>query len=258
MKSEFIAQKAVISGNVVEICEYEFGYSKGYEKNSKGRANQTTTSSEQKTYNRSKVMQRARQRLRRLVNANLDLTKFVTLTFKENQTELKQANKAFKDFILRLKYYCKTELSFTQLKYVCVVEFQQRGAVHYHLLCNLPYINSNRLNEIWSHGFVKISRIDNVDNVGAYITKYMSKDAMDARLIGNRSYFTSFNLEQPYVIYNPDVIAELRKVTAIRKYTTEFVTAELGKITYTQIMCEKSLSIFFHSPPKRKGNRQAA
>jgi hypothetical protein len=46
------------------------------------------------------------------------------------------------------------------LKYVSVVEFQKRGAVHYHaVFFNLPFIVNDELAAIWSHGFIKINAI---------------------------------------------------------------------------------------------------
>lgn len=39
-------------------------------------------------------------------------------------------------------------------------EFQKRGAIHYHLLCNLPFVSSKELAEIWTHGFIKIKKIE--------------------------------------------------------------------------------------------------
>lgn len=38
---------------------------------------------------------------------------------------------------------------------------------HYHLLCNLPFISAKTLQEIWGNGFIRINKIDDVDNVGA-------------------------------------------------------------------------------------------
>ncbi|WP_452176556.1 rolling circle replication-associated protein, partial [Kordiimonas lipolytica] len=64
--------------------------------------------------------------------------------------DVKESNYNFKKFIQRLNY--KMDL---KLKYSCVVEFQKRGAVHYHLLAyNLPFIENSKLAEIWGHGFV--------------------------------------------------------------------------------------------------------
>lgn len=36
-----------------------------------------------------------------------------------------------------------------------------------------PYIPNDELYRIWSHGFVKVKKLENVDNVGAYLTAYL-------------------------------------------------------------------------------------
>ena len=59
-----------------------------------------------------------------------------------------------------------------------MMEPQGRGAWHAHLLyiwqdMKAPYIPNEEFRRIWSHGFVKIKKLDNVDNVGAYLTAYL-------------------------------------------------------------------------------------
>lgn len=229
-----IQNKVILSGNILEVFTYENGYSKGLQSQSKsGRASKTTTD-ETKKENREKVMYRARSRVRRLANANPQLNKFFTLTFKENLTDLKYTNNEYKKFVLRLNRFCKNQ-GYGKLEYIAVVEFQKRGAIHYHILCNLPYINAKTLAEIWGNGFIKINKIDSVDNVGAYITKYMTKGGADDRLIENRSFFTSQGLTEPTEIENCENISSiLDKKEVVRKYETTFENDYLGKVGYTQ------------------------
>lgn len=237
----YVNQKAIISGKIVEFYKYEIGYKVGEQKKSSSeRKGQDSTSKETKQENRNKTASRARQRIRRLANANPALTKFVTLTFAENIKDNQTANKLFKDFILRLRYYCRKNKQ-SNLKYICVVEYQKRGAIHYHMLCNLPYIKKSELADIWKHGFVKINYIDNVDNVGAYICKYMQKNNTDERLIGNRAYFTSQNLTQPEEITNPEKVEELcyrvlNECGEQRRYAASFENDYLGRIDYLQVV----------------------
>jgi hypothetical protein len=124
-----------------------------------------------------------------LFRANFDnQDKFLTLTFAENITDVKVANKEFKKGIKRLRYL------YPDLKYLAVIEFQERGAVHYHMLAKLPFIKNSKLAEIWGNGFVKIRQISHVDDVGRYVTKYMNKDLSDIRLQGLKAYNCSKNL----------------------------------------------------------------
>ena len=242
---KYITAKMIQAGDVIEIYEYENGYSKGYvlseaEKSNRGRIK--GMKSENYHDNRAKVLTRAKNRLRRLINANVGAygqeftSKFVTLTFGENITDLDTAHYEFKKFLKRLNYAMYGTKK-ANLRYSVVVEFQSRGAVHYHVLFyNLPYLKSDRLAEIWGNGFIKINKIDDVDNVGAYVTKYMSKDLGDERLRGRKCYFNSRDLKQPVEI------TEKEKVEAVAvalpsetlKYTAEFDNEHLGNIRYRQ------------------------
>lgn len=244
-----INSKVRISGNVIEIFTYENGYFKGYQNSNKvGRAS-LSTSDEDKSTNRTKTLQRARTNVRNLVNSNPELNKFFTLTFKENVTDIAYANNQFRCFIKRLNRALKKRNK-TTIKYIAVIEFQKRGAIHYHMLCNLPYIKTSELQRIWQNGFIKINKIDNVNNVGAYITKYMTKDNDDNRLIGNRSYFTSQGLNESIELTNDNIASEvyhniMLNDYGIKKepYSTTFENEYLGKIEYTQIVLEKPFDI---------------
>ena len=77
------------------------------------------------------------------------------------------------------------------------------------MLCNLEYVPVKELAEIWGNGFVKINRIDNVDNVGAYMTKYMTKDNVDERLAERKSYSMSKNLHVPEEYVEEEEVDEI-------------------------------------------------
>ena len=245
---ENIKSRIIVSGNVVEITTYERGYFKNYHDAKKvGRSSKNATN-EDKSFNREKVLQRARARVRRLACANPQLNKFFTLTFADNITDLKYANNQFCNFIKRLNRYL-AKMKKDKMQYIAVVEFQKRGAIHYHLLCNLPFISAKKLQEIWQNGFVKINKIDDVDNVGAYVTKYMSKDNEDERLVGNRCYFTSQGLQEPTTIEENGVentIAHLLLAGDIElqkePYKKTFENEQLGNIEYTQLTLVKPLN----------------
>lgn len=197
-------KKIIISGDVVEVYEYKKPVFEGYEINHEcGRCFEA--SEKDKHINREKVFNRAKREIRRIINANIsEYSKFVTLTFKENMTDIKKANYEFKKFKQRLETYLKYKL-----QYVAVIEFQKRGAIHYHVVIfNAPYIKNKKLQEIWKNGFVKINCIDNCDNVGAYVCKYMTKTD-DDRLFGEKMYFTSRGLERPVEIKEKERVDNL-------------------------------------------------
>lgn len=182
-------KRVVVSNHVVEIYTYEKQQWSGYEQDEK----EGRRSAEECMERSWSSTQRSRQMIRRLILANFNNdSKFVTLTFKENLTDLEEANKRFKRFIQRLRY------KYQSFKYLAVIEFQERGAVHYHMISDLPYIKNKELAEIWNEGFVKITNITHVDNVGAYMIKYMVKDLTDKRLSRRKVYQCSKGLDKPY------------------------------------------------------------
>lgn len=161
-----------------------------------------------------KNINRAKFEIQRLVKSNIDSFKtFITLTFADNIKDISEANKCFNSF----KTYIKKLKN--DFKYICVPEFQKRGAVHYHLLTNIDYTDFSLLSQKevriwsknskawqigrniigWNKGFSLVKNMDGIEVIG-YITKYITKD-LDNRLFGKRRYLHSRNLIRPCVSY---------------------------------------------------------
>lgn len=152
---------------------------------------------------------RTKNNFQRLIQCNINKFKtFITLTFKDNVTDVSYANKKFNTWRTKVKSI------YPDFAYICVPEFQKRGAVHYHLLTNLDIkensniitLQANAINKYdvkyWSYGFTSAFTVDNINVVG-YMSKYMTKD-IDNRLFSKRRYLYSSNLEKP-VEYNLDL-----------------------------------------------------
>lgn len=205
---DFSKYKAVISGPVKEVYEFEKDIHFGGQLKSRNRRRKRT-GHRNLGIRRPFSISRARLHIRRLIACNSGQypehsDKFVTFTFAENITILKEANEMWRKFMMRLNYQIGHAL-----KYVSVVEFQKRGAVHYHtVFFNLPYIVNDDLAKIWSHGFIKINRIEHIESIGAYVSKYLQKGVVDARLFNEKCYFTSRGLIKPIVIRNPPLDIE--------------------------------------------------
>lgn len=149
---------------------------------------------------------RSKLQMQRLVKSNREVFKtFITLTFADNITSIEEANKKFAIWRTKIQSIKKNFL------YVCVPEFQKRGAVHYHLLTNLDIKENSdiiltqkgKINQYdvkyWSYGFSSVFSMKNINVVG-YLSKYMTKD-IDNRLFGHRRYFYSKNLKKPCLLY---------------------------------------------------------
>lgn len=134
---------------------------------------------------------------RAVINANVtDVSKvrWCTLTYAENMTDTKRLYEDFRDFNKRFQYYCKTH-GYSKPEYIVMMEPQGRGAWHAHLLYiwqdqKAPYISNQEFREMWGHGFVRIKKLDNVDNVGAYLTAYLGDMEIDeideSKLVGKK------------------------------------------------------------------------
>jgi hypothetical protein len=115
-------------------------------------------------------------RLRDYLNTNITdvkKCKWVTLTYAENMTDPKQLKKDFEKFNKRMQYYLKEN----SYEYIVAMEPQGRGAWHAHLVMifenNAPYIDNKVMAAKWGHGFTVTKKLEDVDNVGAYLTAYL-------------------------------------------------------------------------------------
>lgn len=150
---------------------------------------------------------RSKLECQRLAKANIDDWKtFITLTFAENVTDIKVANKRFRYFIDKIKRVKK------DFKYICIPEFQKRGATHYHLLTNIDILDKKIIYcqednkkffhiKYWNDGFTSVEVLTgDVKKIIGYIAKYMTKD-IDNRLFNCHRYFFSRNLNRPTISY---------------------------------------------------------
>ena len=139
-------------------------------------------------------------RLRDLLNTNItDVSKcrWVTLTYAENMTNPKKLYEDFKKFNMRMRY------KGYEYEYIVCMEPQGRGAWHAHLVMifegQAPYIENKVMASIWGHGFVKVKKLEDVDNVGAYLTAYLGDmDISDAHNLSNEELngMRSFGLKE--------------------------------------------------------------
>ena len=165
-----------------------------------------------------KNITRSKLECQRLAKANMeDWKSFITLTFEENIIDLKEANKKFRYYIDKIQRLRK------DFKYLCITEFQKRGAIHYHLLtnleCNSKFIPKQPIKSLynpssrtwkeleyydlpyWIDGYSSAEPMNrDAKKVVGYISKYMTKD-IDNRLFNHHRYFYSRNLNRPKESY---------------------------------------------------------
>lgn len=229
-------QKLIFSGVYVEHYKYEKALQRDFTRKKISKPDpirkeiDTSISPEKDAKLKSKSkrkdsINRTRNEIRRLINCNSDFSKFYTLTFAENITDVKTANRQFNKFIMRMEYH------YEKFKYVAIIEFQKRGAVHYHFLCNLPFIDSIEIEKAWGLGFIKIRRVEKVTNMGAYFCKYLNKDMTDERLFNKKKYFCSKNLDRQTDVYDNEVIKKLIAQYDLDHLKTEYESTYSGEYT---------------------------
>lgn len=201
---------------------------------------------------RAEYMRRAKRNIERLAycNFNNQYTSLMTLTYKANVKDLGQAYADLDLFMKRLKYPLdKYQFPFVgfKLKYICKPEFQERGAVHFHLITNLksfPFAKKvvrewkkqktlpeywdedYNLQDIWTQlykskgkGSADLQKIawEGMPQVVSYITGYMTKDFDDERFAGKKSYSTTRNLIKPIELYNDEARLYLENLLEEKK-----------------------------------------
>lgn len=125
------------------------------------------------------------KKIRYLINTNFQGESnelHVTLTYdpkKMNAVDLRDTKKLytnFNKFIKRLKYHFKDT---STVDYISVVEPHESGVWHCHVLMRFNdvdniFIPNKTMADLWGLGFVKIKALKDVDNIGAYLSAYLT------------------------------------------------------------------------------------
>ena len=142
-----------------------------------------------------KSLYRTFRNVRAIINSNVTdvkKVKWITLTYAENMQDTKRLYEDFKKFNQRFQYYIK-KLGYSGAEYIVMCEPQGRGAWHCHLLyifdVAAPFIPNIELERLWGHGFTKTKKLDDVDNVGAYLTAYLGDMEVQQALDDNADEF---------------------------------------------------------------------
>lgn len=245
-------RKFIKSGNILELFEYEkavkYGKSEkeSYPRIAKDFDMDNPMIAKIRLDNRARSLEHSKSTLKRLINANAGHWKnnnghaftplFLNLTFAENITDIKKANYDFTKFKQRLDYEI-TGSKKSYLKYVGVIEFQKRGAIHYHVLIfNMPFMEYvyDKMQSIWGKGYIIIKAIREIQNIASYVCKYMTKAKADDRLCGQKSYFTSRGLKKPIEILDEKRVENIKNIIpeSIVPYEKEFKSEFCETIKY--------------------------
>lgn len=128
-------------------------------------------------------LRKSMKAVRDLINCNVVKpanARWMTLTYAENMTDPKQLYTDRQQFWQKVVRWHKRK-GYPVPEYICIVEPQGRGAWHTHELWiypdTAPYLSNTKedrpIADMWGKGFVTIKKLDDVDNVGAYVTAYL-------------------------------------------------------------------------------------
>lgn len=228
-----IYKKAIFSGNFTELLEYENGLKIGHKIDKMTLKKRSRKGSKKKIRLDNYI--RTKNKVKRLAWANQNnFRTFITLTFAKNITDIDFANKQLNIFQKRIKR------AFPNVQFLGVMEFQKRGAIHYHFLFS-HFVNADLLADYWGRetGFVKIQKIKNRKNLGNYIVKYMTKELFsDNRYFMKRKFFYSRNLKKPIIITCQRLIDKIfnlhyNQIRPNKLFSINFQIDYIGKIQYT-------------------------
>ena len=134
-------------------------------------------------------LNRAKNNIKEIIALNLTIhSAFITLTYADNITDHEYSSYEFNKFIKRYQYQQP------DLKYLSVLEYQQRGAIHYHLI--VFNYQDHDITKLWPHGFSYVKHIDYNHEplrVASYMGKYLSKQSIE---FNKKIYTASRNLKR--------------------------------------------------------------
>lgn len=125
---------------------------------------------------------------------------FITLTF-EDEIEYQFAINKFKRFTKNARR------QYNNFKYVATVELQKRGAIHFHIICNISELEecNQFVCNYWIYGTYDVQVVYDKNKLAVYMTKQFTTQDKKSLLFNKRCYFVSQGLDRPYVIKSWDV-----------------------------------------------------
>lgn len=220
--------------SIKKLNNYEYMYLKNTKNHEKGEIAEYN-----RTENRKENMKGIYGSIKKcadLINCNFfgeSNELFLTFTYTENMQDTKQLYTDLKVAVKNLRRHLKGQ----DLLYILTVEPQGRGAWHAHILLkNLSWTSQQQWyldntwvrNKIWGNkGWVHVEKLENKNNVGKYITTYLT-DLKDGKkysrleLYPNKLnlYRCSRNCKKPKKIKDkafPEAIEELKKIWKVDK-----------------------------------------
>jgi len=188
--------KLVRSGNLIELYEYQKNLPDRGRKQKKDRERRSVS-----VKRRADNVERCRKAFTRLVRSNIDgITMPALCTFTmADVVSIDRAYRCFTQFVQRFR-----RVFGTAFRYIAVPEFQERGAVHFHVIfwgvsqkAILNERHTRQIQHLWGRGYVDCILTDGSVKLAGYLSKYMRKAMWDERLGRQKAYSSSRSVLRP-------------------------------------------------------------
>lgn len=154
------------------------------------------------------TLKKSFKRNRDIINCNFtgdNNELFLTLTYRDRKRgkDIKAVNADFDRFIKRIKR--KTHVNTVNLVWFSALEPQADGTWHLHCLLKWQdrkriFIANTMLTTLWGCGFTKTTAIDNVTNIGAYLTAYLTNVVVDSTEENEMKDSTTWTVNHEHMI----------------------------------------------------------
>jgi len=180
------------------------------------------------------------RRLRNLIRENYEGSEYelmITLTYANNMTDIKTLYDDVERFIRQMRRL------YGHFEYLAIVEPQQRGAWHVHILTKwtdpITLDNNTKVYPVWEKGWTHTQRLTQVDDIGAYVTAYLTDlplDQADSQVL--REFETVEKAGKKYVKgarlqFYPPGMNLYRRSKGIKDPEIEYLTFKKAKKKYS-------------------------
>lgn len=182
---------------------------------------------EEVLFNQVRATRRAVANIRRdLLTITAD--RMITLTYESNQQDRAAALGHLRQFIRVMRR------EFAHWQSVSVLEYQKRGAIHFHIAVS-GFYEIDIIRSAWQRiigekaivnmAFQPDGRGNPCGKLASYMGKYLAKDMDQGRTFGEHRYFRTEGIERPREVY---YIPDSAPYGYERMLTLESITALLG------------------------------
>lgn len=189
------------------------------------------------------------KKIRDLINCNTEkpeMCKWVTLTYAENMTD---TDRLYNDMKIHIKALRR---KYGKFEYIQVIEPQGRGAWHIHMIMIFPhyapYIDNKDMSKIWKHGATDTRKLEENDNIGAYLSAYLGdveiKDEQivqgDVKEVKGKKYLKGGRLHM-----YPTGMNILRTSKGVKRPLSQYMTNEQAekKVGSAKLTFEKTIQL---------------